>query len=146
MSVLTDALWDQVGFTPNFFALDNQSAVTTTTSNLTGATPRILSLANRYTVVPTTATVVLPSLLTGETNGPIIVINAGVNALTVYAYADVGGHAEKINNTASTFGGATGGLSIAAGSAAQFIAEDVPKGRGGVATANNLNWSAAVLS
>jgi hypothetical protein len=108
----------------------------------------------RFTTVPATSVAVLPSLLTGETSYPIIVINEGVNALTVYAYGDavVGPptHAEKLNGTASTFGAATGGLSIAAGSFAIFVPEDVPRGRQGTpivgATAEPLNWTAQVFT
>lgn len=143
MTAITDAVWDLFSLIP-WPAADNQVAVTTATSNLTGATPRVLSQLNRFITVPATATVVLPSILTGEANVPVWVVNgAPTNALTVYAYADVGGHAEKINGTASTFGGATGGISIAAGAAALFIPEDVSRGRGGGSTASPLNWSCA---
>lgn len=143
MSNINNAVLDTLAFTGQGSSLfDNLSAVSTTTSNLTGATPRVPGTLNRYTVVPATATAVLPSLLTGEANWPVTLINDGANTLTVYAYADVGGHAESIGGVASTFGGATGGRTIAAGDSAVFIPEDVPKGRGGGAVTNLLNWSA----
>lgn len=144
MSTINNAVLDSFGFTGAGMQLfDNLSAVTTTTSNLTGATPRVPGTLNRYTISPATATVVLPSLLSGEANWPVIVVNDGANTITVYAYADNVSHAESIGGTASTFGGATGGKTVAAGASAIFIPEDVPRGRAGVATANNTNWSAA---
>lgn len=146
MSTLTDAIRDQVSISMNVNEVSDLTAVAAASSNLTGTATRVPSSLNTYTVVPSTGVVVLPSLLTGEGNWPIIICNDGANALTVYAYADVGGHAEKINGTASTFGGATGGVSIAAGSAGVFFAEDIPKGRKGSSTANSLNWSAQVFS
>lgn len=145
MSTLTDAMRDQFAYM-GLSEVSAQVAVAAASSNLTGTAPRVLSQLNTFLVVPSTGVAVLPSLLTGEVNLPVVVLNDGANSMTVYAYADVGGHAEKINSTASTFGGATGGVSIAAGSGAVFIAEDVPKGRKGAGTTNLLNWSAQVFS
>lgn len=145
MSTLTDAMRDVFALL-NLAEVTNLTAVAAGSSNLTGTAIRLPGQLNTFTVVPSTGVAVLPSLLTGETSVPIVVLNDGANALTVYAYNDPVGHPEKINGTASTFNGATGGLSINAGSGAIFIPEDVPKGRKGAGTANNLNWSAATFS
>ena len=144
MSAITQSVADVLSLL-GIGIIDNQSGAAAASSNLTATATR-LNQANRFTLTPATSVAVLPSLLTGEAGLPVWVINEGASALTVYAYNDTLGHPEKLNGTASTFGGATGGQSVAAGAVGLFWPEDTPRGRGGGATASQLNWSAAVLT
>jgi hypothetical protein len=145
MSLNTQAILDILAIEELPFA-DYCTAVSVTGSNLTGAIPRVPAQVARYTAVPNspaTAAVVLPSLLTGEVCYPMFVVNEHpTNSLIVYAYAD-NSHVEKINGTASTFGGATGGFSVAANSVGVFFPIGATKGRQGSSSPNQLTWSAA---
>jgi hypothetical protein len=146
MSLNTQAILDILALEELPYA-DYATAVSTASSNLTGATPRVPAQVARYTNVPSTATVVLPSLLTGEVCYPMYVVNEHpTNSITVYAYNDPQGHAEKINGTASTFGGATGGFTVAANSVGCFFPIGATKGRQGSSSPAQLNWSAASFS